>query len=253
MAHELSPEEEKAREAAAKRRTPEEIKRQAVRLGKKVSQLSDSMKDYYEKCFQRYDRDNSETLEAPELQKVMMDIGMAPTTKEEQKMYGQVLQQILEVSRSEGMSQEDEDGDSSMAYPVDTRDVKWTFHEFLMMVMAMIEIHTAEEDRRVSMVASDLGFMEEEVAGFKEIFDSFDRDGSGDVSIDEMKLILRAVGMANVSDEDLQKTVRQFDKDGDGTLDFKEFLKFMKKLGSDLEEKEQSAQASKQVGFLPPA
>ena len=62
----------------------------------------------------------------------------------------------------------------------------------------------------------------------KEIFDYFDKDGSGEIDSDELKDCLKCLG-ENVVDEEVNDMIAAMDIDGDGTISFVEFLKEMKK------------------------
>jgi len=52
----------------------------------------------------------------------------------------------------------------------------------------------------------------------------FDKDGSGKISVDELKLILQGEDMTNmVTPETLNGYLKEVDSNGDGELDFEEF------------------------------
>ena len=54
----------------------------------------------------------------------------------------------------------------------------------------------------------------------------FDKDGSGLVSTQELKIAL-----SKGEDEDFMSTVNEFDSNGDGEISFDEFVLMMKKIG----------------------
>ena len=56
-------------------------------------------------------------------------------------------------------------------------------------------------------------------------FDDMDLDGSGDLSYDEVKKYL--AGDGGVSDEEVAKLLKEYDKDEDGTVSLVEFLQCM--------------------------
>ena len=59
----------------------------------------------------------------------------------------------------------------------------------------------------------------------KELFDEIDTDGSGILSIDELKALLtNAGGGRPLSEDELQEIVAQFDANGDGQISYSEFL-----------------------------
>lgn len=61
-------------------------------------------------------------------------------------------------------------------------------------------------------------------------FQMFDKDGSGKISIEEMKLALGAELEGQTDDEtEWQKLVSEVDIDGDGEIDFEEFIAMMRK------------------------
>jgi hypothetical protein len=56
-------------------------------------------------------------------------------------------------------------------------------------------------------------------------FDTFDEDGSGSLEASEIKAILtRMSGGAALTDEDADEFIKEFDRDGDGMIDFNEFI-----------------------------
>ena len=53
------------------------------------------------------------------------------------------------------------------------------------------------------------------------------QDGSGSISTEELLLVLRAMGQ-NPTEDELNSLVMEVDIDGNGTIDFEEFIEMMK-------------------------
>jgi len=58
-----------------------------------------------------------------------------------------------------------------------------------------------------------------------EAFKKFDKDGSGKVTTDDLKEVLKEILGRDPSEEEVQKMLDVADKDGNGKVDFQEFLK----------------------------
>jgi len=54
----------------------------------------------------------------------------------------------------------------------------------------------------------------------------FDKDGNGRISQQELKLVMKNLG-ENLTDEEINEMIREADDDGDGHVDFDEFVKMM--------------------------
>jgi Ca2+-binding EF-hand superfamily protein len=67
---------------------------------------------------------------------------------------------------------------------------------------------------------------EEQKKEIKEAFDLFDTDGSGEVSTQELKVAMRALGF-EASTDDVKKMINTVDEDGAGQIGFDEFEKMM--------------------------
>ena len=67
---------------------------------------------------------------------------------------------------------------------------------------------------------------EEQIAEFKEAFQIFDKDGDGSITTKELGTVMRSLGQIP-SEETLNQMIQEVDKDGSGTIDFKEFLGLM--------------------------
>ncbi|MCJ1440326.1 MAG: hypothetical protein MMC23_000809 [Stictis urceolatum] len=67
---------------------------------------------------------------------------------------------------------------------------------------------------------------EEEIASYKETFSIFDKDGNGTISAEELGEIMRSLGQ-HPTDSELRDIVDEADIDGNGTIDFNEFLHLM--------------------------
>ncbi|KAK3578512.1 hypothetical protein CHS0354_007765 [Potamilus streckersoni] len=67
---------------------------------------------------------------------------------------------------------------------------------------------------------------EDQVLELKEAFDVFDRDGDGCISAKELGIVMRSLGQ-NPMESEIQEMVKEVDVDGNGTIDFQEFLDMM--------------------------
>eukprot|EP00850_Spirogloea_muscicola_P022002 SM000272S10269 [mRNA] locus=s272:126940:131164:+ [translate_table: standard] len=73
----------------------------------------------------------------------------------------------------------------------------------------------------IRVIAESLS--EEEIAGLKETFKMMDADGSGTITLDELKEGLQRVG-SNLKDVEIEELMKAADADQDGTIDYPEFL-----------------------------
>jgi calmodulin len=69
---------------------------------------------------------------------------------------------------------------------------------------------------------------EEQIAEFKEAFVLFDKDGDGTITTKELATVMRSLGQ-NPTEAELQDMINEVDADGNGTIEFDEFLVMMSK------------------------
>merc|ERR1712023_503673 len=70
------------------------------------------------------------------------------------------------------------------------------------------------------------GLTEDQIEEIREAFQLFDADQSGAIDIRELKAAMRALGF-EVKKEELKKMISDIDNDGNGDIDFNEFLGMM--------------------------
>mmetsp|Transcript_12701 Transcript_12701/g.21548 ORF Transcript_12701/g.21548 Transcript_12701/m.21548 type:complete len:171 (-) Transcript_12701:282-794(-) len=84
------------------------------------------------------------------------------------------------------------------------------------------------------------GLSQDEIDDLKEAFNMFDVDGGGSISKEELKGVMKKLG-SDPTDDEIQAMINSVDDNGDGEIDFDEFLVLMsakKKNGKDDPDKE---------------
>merc|ERR1711887_18726 len=69
------------------------------------------------------------------------------------------------------------------------------------------------------------GLTEEQIEEIREAFNLFDADNSGAIDVRELKAAMRALGFE--VKEELKKMISDIDNDGNGSVEFGEFLEMM--------------------------
>ncbi|KAM3185934.1 Calmodulin [Hymenolepis weldensis] len=83
---------------------------------------------------------------------------------------------------------------------------------------------------------------EEQIAEFKEAFSLFDKDGDGTITTKELGTVMRSLGQ-NPTESELQDMINEVDADGNGTIDFPEFLTMMARKMKDTDSEEEIREA----------
>lgn len=105
-----------------------------------------------------------------------------------------------------------------------------------------VDVGDADDSYDADDLSIDVGggimMSQSQVAEQKETFDFFDKDGSGNISLQELGTAMRALG-ADLSEIELEAMVSELDDDKSGTITFKEFLMLMgKKMAAEANEQE---------------
>jgi calmodulin len=85
---------------------------------------------------------------------------------------------------------------------------------------------------------------DEQIAEFKEAFSLFDRDSDGHITTKELGTVMRSLGQ-NPDERELQDLINDIDADGNGHIDFPEFLSLMAKKMKDTDTEEELIEAFK--------
>merc|ERR1711900_118476 len=85
---------------------------------------------------------------------------------------------------------------------------------------------------------------DERIAEFKEAFTLFDKDGDGTITTKELGTVMRSLGQ-NPTEAELQDMINEVDADGNGTIDFPEFLSLMARKMKDTDTEEELIEAFK--------
>ncbi|KAL3873879.1 hypothetical protein ACJMK2_036962 [Sinanodonta woodiana] len=85
---------------------------------------------------------------------------------------------------------------------------------------------------------------DEQIAELREAFSLFDKDGDGDISVKELGSVMKSLGQ-NPSEKELEDMIREVDVDGNGTIDFDEFLQMMGRKMKETDTEEEIKEAFK--------
>lgn len=85
---------------------------------------------------------------------------------------------------------------------------------------------------------------DDKIAEFRCAFDLFDTDGDNFISAKELSNVIENTGQS-VSQEDLREMIREVDEDGDGLINFDEFLDLMESKMKDNDSEEELMEAFK--------
>ncbi|KAF9405635.1 hypothetical protein BGZ94_003433 [Podila epigama] len=85
---------------------------------------------------------------------------------------------------------------------------------------------------------------EAQLSEFREAFSLFDKDSDGTITTKELGTVMRSLGQ-NPTEADLQDMVNEVDADGNGTIDFPEFLTMMARKMKDTDSEEEIKEAFK--------
>ena len=85
---------------------------------------------------------------------------------------------------------------------------------------------------------------EDKIAELKEAFEIFDKDKDGYITIKELGEIMKNLGQAPTESE-LQDMINEVDMDGNGNIDFKEFIGLMSRKMRDTDTEKELMEAFK--------
>lgn len=89
----------------------------------------------------------------------------------------------------------------------------------------MLSQSKGDSDDDIDEIAA-LGLSEDQIADYKRAFDLFDPDRDGTITTLELGTVMRVIGQ-NPTEAELQDMVNEVDEDGNGTIEFNEFVKMM--------------------------
>lgn len=90
---------------------------------------------------------------------------------------------------------------------------------------------------------------EQQITEFKEAFALFDKDGDGSITTAELGNVMRALGF-NPTQAELQDMINEIDSNGNGEIDFAEFLTMMARKAQDADSEDEIREAFKVINSV---
>ncbi|KAJ8916561.1 hypothetical protein NQ315_000205 [Exocentrus adspersus] len=181
-------------EAAKENGKPADYVR-GVNLSARHSTVSKSQMKEFREAFRLFDKDGDGSITKEELGRVMRSLGQFARTEELQQM----LQEV------------DIDGDGNVSFE-EFVDIAWSAGA------------GADPDHVLSR--------EEEEKELRDAFRVFDKHNRGYITASDLRAVLQCLG-EDLSEEEIEDMIKEVDVDGDGRIDFYEFVNALGEPGTE--------------------
>ncbi|CAH0044218.1 unnamed protein product [Clonostachys solani] len=159
--------------------------------------LTEEQVSEFKEAFSLFDKDGDGEITTKELGTVMRSLGQNPSESELQDMINEV----------------DADNNGTIDFP-----------EFLtMMARKMKDTDSEEEIREAFKVC---GYDRDDAVLKADMRQVFDRDNNGFISAAELRHVMTSIG-EKLTDDEVDEMIREADQDGDGRIDYNEFVQLM--------------------------
>lgn len=169
--------------------------KQTANASSRLNNVSRSQMKEFREAFRLFDKDGDGSITKEELGRVMRSLGQFARTEELQQM----LQEV------------DVDGDGNVS-----------FEEFL--EIAWSAGAGTDADQVLSR--------EEEEKELRDAFRVFDKHNRGYITASDLRAVLQCLG-EDLSEEEIEDMIKEVDVDGDGRIDFYEFVNALGEPGND--------------------
>ncbi|KAF4667713.1 hypothetical protein FOL47_003423 [Perkinsus chesapeaki] len=149
-------------------------------------------------------------------------IGREPSSNEDRD---RVIGWVRELMLSKQVEGEDGENESSQNTLLD-------FHTFLHVVRYLVDDEVETSRRRERELIARASFNDDELQGFRQVFDSLDESGTGEIPLQQMKRLFETLGL-KLNREQMQELIimiREVDENDSLAIDFGEFSLLMRKL-----------------------
>ncbi|KAK3093733.1 hypothetical protein FSP39_019382 [Pinctada imbricata] len=220
--------------------------------------LSEEQKEECKETFALFipEGEEKEKIKIEELGNVLRALGQAPTEAELSKMLSDLnsegddsdgkidFEEFLNIAAQKMRREDDREDELVNAFKMlDKNGEGYIMGKELRNIMTTIGEKLSEEEVEEMIKEAEMGedgrISYEE---FKEAFSLFDKDGDGNVTTKELGTVMRSLGQ-NPTEAELQDMINEMDTDGNGTVDFPEFLTLMARKLSDADSVEDLIEA----------
>lgn len=162
------------------------------------------MKSEIRRVFDKYDRDNSGSLDVKEVSAIFTDLGIEPKCRQDQDEIKRLLDEV------------DEDGNG-----------EFDFDEFVILFQRVTQRLHAVHRRREQEVAMDLGYTNDQVLEMREAFWELDHDHNNELTLNEARRVV-VILRKQLTDDELTQIYLQMERNAEGNLEFIGFMQMMK-------------------------